>query len=107
MLLRSWVLNSKSRTQSFYSKMTSNAFRKFGAPRPAEHKEVEVRTMHRGRLNIKNLRSVQCTEAGIQPVCKNVITITIMIIIFIYCNWVVTRWQWLFYMHTKHEIGYY
>jgi hypothetical protein len=27
--------------------------------------------------------------------------------IFIYCNWVVTRWQWLFYMYTKHEIGYY
>jgi len=22
----------------------------------------------------------------------------IIIIIFIYCNWVVTRWQWLFYM---------
>jgi len=21
-----------------------------------------------------------------------------IIIIFIYCNWVVTRWQWLFYM---------
>ena len=30
-----------------------------------------------------------------------------IIIIFIYCNWVVTRWQWLFYMYTKHEIGYY
>ena len=29
------------------------------------------------------------------------------IIIFIYCNWVVTRWQWLFYTYTKHEIGYY
>ena len=29
------------------------------------------------------------------------------IIIFIYCNWVVTRWQWLFYMYTKYEIGYY
>ena len=29
------------------------------------------------------------------------------IIIFINCNWVVTRWQWLFYMYTKHEIGYY
>ena len=28
------------------------------------------------------------------------------IIIFIYCNWVVTRWQWLFYIYTKHEIGY-
>jgi len=30
-----------------------------------------------------------------------------LIIMFIYCNWVVTRWQWLFYMNTKHEIGYY
>ena len=29
-----------------------------------------------------------------------------VIIIFINCNWVVTRWQWLFYMYTKHEIGY-
>ena len=35
------------------------------------------------------------------------IIIIIIIIIFIYCNWVVTRWQWLFYMQTKHEIGYY
>ena len=23
--------------------------------------------------------------------------------IFINCNWVVIRWQWLFYMYTKHE----
>jgi len=30
-----------------------------------------------------------------------------IIIIFINCNWVVTRWQWLFYMYTEHEIGYY
>jgi len=30
----------------------------------------------------------------------------LIIIIFIYCNWVVTQWQWLFYMYTKHEIGY-
>jgi len=30
----------------------------------------------------------------------------IIIILFINCNWVVTRWQWLFYMCTKHEIGY-
>jgi len=29
------------------------------------------------------------------------------IVIFINCNWVVTRWQWLFYMYTKYEIGYY
>jgi len=26
------------------------------------------------------------------------IVFLIIIIIFIYCNWVVTRWQWLFYM---------
>ena len=33
--------------------------------------------------------------------------IIIIIIIFIDCNWVVTRWQWLFYMYTEYEIGYY
>jgi hypothetical protein len=33
--------------------------------------------------------------------------IIIIIIIFINCNWVVCRWQWLFYMYTKYEIGYY
>jgi len=26
--------------------------------------------------------------------------------IFINCTWVVTQWQWLFYMYTKYEIGY-
>ena len=30
----------------------------------------------------------------------------IIIIIIINCNWVVTRWQWLFYMYAKYEIGY-
>jgi len=29
-----------------------------------------------------------------------------IIIIFIYCNWVVTQWLWLCYMYTKYEIGY-
>jgi len=29
--------------------------------------------------------------------------IHIIIIIFINCNWVVTRWQWLFYMYTNME----
>jgi len=32
--------------------------------------------------------------------------IIMIIIIFINCNWVFTRWQWLFYMYTKYEIGY-
>jgi len=27
--------------------------------------------------------------------------ILIIILIFINCNWVVTRWQWLFYMYTN------
>jgi hypothetical protein len=37
-----------------------------------------------------------------------IITINIIIfIIFINCNWVDTRWQWLFYMYTKYDIGYY
>ena len=30
----------------------------------------------------------------------------IIVIIIINCNWVVTRWQWLFYMYTKYENGY-
>ena len=30
----------------------------------------------------------------------------IIIIIIIYCNLVVARWQWLFYMYTEYEIGY-
>jgi len=29
--------------------------------------------------------------------------IIIIIIILINCNWVVTRWQWLFYMYTNME----
>ena len=36
-----------------------------------------------------------------------VVIIIIIIIIFINCNWVVTRWQWLFYMYTKYAIVYY
>ena len=39
---------------------------------------------------------------------NNIIIIIIIIItIIINCNWVVTRWQWLFYMYTKYELGYY
>ena len=44
------------------------------------------------------------TKEGTISTCRNII---IIIIIFINCNWVATQWQWLLYMHTKHEIGYY
>jgi hypothetical protein len=42
-------------------------------------------------------------------VCSIVVKIgyLIIIIIIINRNWVVTRWQWLFYVYTKYEIGYY
>ena len=36
-----------------------------------------------------------------------IITTTITTTTTINCNWVVTRWQWLFYMYTKYEIFYY
>jgi hypothetical protein len=34
------------------------------------------------------------------------IKMDLIIIIFIYCNWVVTRWQWFFNTNTKHEIRF-
>ena len=39
--------------------------------------------------------------------CKIKINVIIITIIFSNCNWVVTRSQWLFYMYTEYEIGYY
>jgi len=37
---------------------------------------------------------------------SNIYIYIFIIYLFIYCNWVVTRWQWLFYMFAKYEIGY-
>ena len=31
---------------------------------------------------------------------------SLMFMMMINCNWVVTRCQWLFYMYTKYDIGY-
>jgi len=31
-----------------------------------------------------------------------IIIIIIMMIVIICYNWVLSRWQWLFYMYTKH-----
>ena len=52
---------------------------------------------------------VAITCFSCSPPDLNLIKIIIIIKknnIFIYCNWVVTRWQWLFYMYEKYEIGY-
>jgi len=40
------------------------------------------------------------------PKCVAFIIIIIITIIIINRSWVVARWQWLFYMYTKYEIGY-
>ena len=34
-----------------------------------------------------------------------IIIIIVVVVVIINCNWVVTWWQWLFYMYTKYEIG--
>jgi len=43
---------------------------------------------------LRRLRVKNCLELGI----------IIIIIIFINCNWVVTRWQWLFYMYKNMKL---
>ena len=61
-------------------------------------------------LRMRNVRiiSLKKSKHTFSPAkIVTLITIKIIIIIFINCNSVVTRWQWLFYMYTKHEIGYY
>ena len=36
-----------------------------------------------------------------------IIIIITIIIIIINRNWFVNMWQWLFYMYTEYEVGYY
>ena len=51
--------------------------------------------------------SWMCRKAQTQMLAWGNYNMLQYIMIFINCNWVVTRWQWLFCMYTKHEIGYY
>ena len=44
---------------------------------------------------------VSCCDAGELGGKMMMMMIIIIIVIFINCNWVVTRWQWLFYMYTN------
>ena len=53
------------------------------------------------RLSVRSTRRAQC--GSIRKTLY--IIIIIIIIIFINCNWVVTRWQWLFDTYAKYEIG--
>jgi len=46
------------------------------------------------------------TNQSLQLSMSNMVWRIKIIIIFINCNWVITWWQWLFYMYTKQEIGY-
>jgi hypothetical protein len=40
-------------------------------------------------------------------ILKHSVKYVLILIICINCNWVDTRWQWLFYMYTKYDTGYY
>jgi hypothetical protein len=51
-------------------------------------------------LNMRRARPQYSRFATGIHVCLHII---IIIIIFINCNWVITRWQWLFYMYTNME----
>jgi hypothetical protein len=64
------------------------------------------RTLRREALaqrHSHNARTPESSDTCVRSVPRLAI---IIIIIIINCNWVVTRWQWLFYMYTKYEIGY-
>jgi len=63
-----------------------------------------IKMLHSTNLKL-TVRNIQC-GAGVWGTENRYIIIIIIIIIIVNCNWVVTRWQWLFYMQTKHEIGY-
>ena len=58
-------------------------------------------------LYVSNFNEMQGagTGTGVCVLCCVICLAGLYLVI--YCNWVVTRWQWLFYMHTRHEIGYY
>jgi len=45
--------------------------------------------------------------SGIQVQIPCIKEMMMMIMIIIKIIFIVTRWQWLIYMYTKHEIGYY
>ena len=53
-------------------------------------------TIYHSVLTVRNIPDIHRRENKYNILIK-----------FIYFNRVVTRWQWLFYMYTEHEIGYY
>ena len=70
------------------------------------------KTIRKELIYIQETEEIKTSGVGLVEDHKatktvHLIIIIIIIIIIINCNWVVTRWQWLFYMHTKYEIGYY
>ena len=57
------------------------------------------RTEWKSRIGIKNNGIMGAVEHG----RTKLIIIIIIVIIFIKCNFVITLWQWLFYMYTNME----
>jgi len=63
----------------------------------------EARMRERGGVYVVLIGKLE----GKMMMMMMIIVIIIIIIIIINCTRVVTRWQWLIYMYTKYEIGYY
>jgi hypothetical protein len=60
---------------------------------------------HQDRCESHKLLRTHCPVTCVCTLTQ--VIIIIIIIIIINCNWVDTRWQWLFYMYTKYDIDYY
>ena len=74
-------------------------------PRPKEKEKVGVfETWVQRRIFRFEVSTCESAER-IRPVQDRDKMWAYVIIIFINHNWVVTRWQWLFYMYTNYEIG--
>ena len=73
---------------------------------PPFRRKSDVVTVNGLRVRERELIVGQKWCYAVGQTLQRLIIIIIIIIIIINCNWVVTRWQWLFYMYTKYEIGY-
>ena len=74
-------------------------------PTDRRHNTLSVVVSCRPVISVPSSCLPQCARSHWNQRYRSIIIL--IIIIFIHCNWVVTRWQWLFYMYTEHEIGYY
>jgi hypothetical protein len=71
-----------------------------------EQNILTIPTYHISRRNLSHFVLLAIAAAVPAVATATVVIIIIIIIIIINGNCVITRWQWLFYIHTKYEAGY-